>query len=376
MTGFKYIQNIADGVGEIRVYDNIGLYVKNGKERGVSGSVFADEMAYLKSVCNKINIRFNSDGGSVLDGYGIFSSILNAGVETESFIDGVAASTAGWCAMAANKCSIMDYATLMVHGASGSDDKELISMVNNSIAKMLSNRTGMTAEEAGALMNKETWYSASNPKDSQVLITKKLVDSIVTTDKKIKIKKTDVRNLASIYNKLINTEMSKLNKLLNLGVDAEEKEQEAAVVALNKELTDSKAEIETLKNELKSLKDEKEKAEKEAKEALKNRATEMVKAFNKAGKIADSEVESTIANASKDEASFAFVSNLLGKIGNGKESKKPFDFTKVTDKVGGVENRSDWSWSKWSKEDPAGLQRIANETPEVYQEMYNKEFKK
>lgn len=375
MDGFKYIKNIAEGVGEIRIYEPIGITIRNGKEIGISGSQFANEMAYLKTACNKINIRINSDGGSVIDGYAIFSSIINAGVETESFIDGVAASTAGWCAMAASKCSIMDYATLMVHGASGGDDKELISLVNSSIAKMISNRSGMTEDEVNELMKKETWFSAS--KDKEILLNKKFVDEIISTGKKVRVKNADRGNLSAIYNSIINPKknMSKINTLLKLRNDAEESEQEQAVASLNKELTEAKSEVEQLQNKLKAIEEEAAKKAEEAKEALKAKATALVNQAHKDGKLTADEVATTIENASKDEATFAFISNMISKLGAGKESKKPFDFKNVAGKEG-ANDRSDWTFSKWSKEDPNGLLQLKNENPEQFTELYNKEFKK
>lgn len=376
MEKFKYIENVVDRVGEIRVYDQIGLKVaKNGREIGISGSVFANEMAYLKTVCDKINIRFNSDGGSVIDGYAIFSSILNAGVPTESFIDGVAASTAGWCAMAADKVSIMDYATLMIHGVSGSDDEQLTAMVNSSIAKMICSRSGMSESDANALMQKETWYNASNKGDKKILLENKFVDAIISTDKKVKINKADFSNLSQIYNKIINTEtMSKLNKLLNLSNDAEGSEQEKAVEGLQGELAAAKAKLAEVENKLKEKEAAEAARELAEKEALKNEVTAFVNKAEKDGLISKDEVETTIANASKDRATFSFISNLISKAPSSKESKKPFDFKNVTTGKGS-EDRSTWSFSDWSKKDEKGLAKMKNESPEQFQELYNKEYK-
>lgn len=356
VSDFKYIKNISNGVGEIRIYEQIGTTVlKNGREIGISGSLFANEMAYLKTVCNKINIRINSEGGSVLDGYAIYSSIMNSGIETESFIDGVAASTAGWCALAANKCNIADYGSLMVHGATGSEDNELISLANGSIAKMLSNRTGMSEEETKALMNTETWYKAFDKKDRETLISKKFVDNVITTGKKVKIANNQTSGLAAVYNSLINPKMSKINQLLKLSNNAEVEEQETAIAGLTKEIADKNTELETVKAELKTLKDAAIEAENKAKEALKNRATEMVNKFEKEGKLSKEEVASTIENASKDEASFNFVSNLLSKLGSGKQSQKPF---KVENVAG--DDRSKWTYNDWEKKDLEGLTNMYN----------------
>jgi ATP-dependent protease ClpP protease subunit len=375
---FKHIVNISEGVGTIRVYDSIGVTYKNGKETGVSGSVFASEMAHLKTVCNKINIRFNSEGGSVLDGYAIFSSILNSEVDTESFIDGVAASTAGWCAMAANKVNISDYGSLMVHGASGPEDQEIINLANGSIAKMLSNRTGMTEDEAKVLMTKETWFKAFDSKDRATLLNKKFVDEVISTGKKVKIAKNETSaSLAKIYNKILNpTNMSKINTLLKISNEAGDAEQEQAIVKLNVELGEKTTELETLKNKIKELeKVANEKIEAE-KVALKNRATEMANKAKAEGKLQESEVAGTIENASKDETSFQFVSNLISKMGNGKQAVHVFDVKNVKKSDGSSEDRSTWTFTDWSKKDEKGLGKMQNESPDQFKELYNKEFKK
>jgi len=363
---FKYINNINEGIGEIRIYDRIGVVVKNGKEIGISGSVFANEMAYLKTVCNKINIRINSDGGSVLDGYAIFASIMNAGIETESFIDGVAASTAGWCALAANKCNIADYGSLMIHGATliEGDDNELVNLANGSISKMISNRTGMTEADVNNLMTKETWYKAFDKKDRDVLINKKFVDNIINTGKKVKVTLNQTAGLAAVYNNLINPKMSNINKLLKLANNAEVEEQETAIAGLTKEIANKDAELEVVKAELKTLKDAAIEAENKAKEALKNRATEMVNKFEKEGKLSKDEVASTIENASKDEASFTFVSNLLSKVGNSKESKKPFRVENIAG-----DDRSKWTYNDWEKKDLEGLTNMYNTDQEQFNEL-------
>lgn len=374
---FKYIKNISEGVGEIRIYDQIGVSVRNGKEAGISGSVFAAEMAHLNSVCNKINIRINSDGGSILDGYGIFASILNSKVETESFIDGVAASTAGWCALAANKCNIADYGSLMVHGASGPEDAELISLANGSIAKMLSNRTGMSEDETKNLMTKETWYKAFDKKDRDTLINKKLVDEIISTGKKIdksKLTNKSAGKLAEIYNSLNKTNMSKINTLLKLRNDAEDSEQEQAIVKLNSELAEKTTALDEVKNKLKALQDDIAAKETAAKEALKTKATEMVNKFK--GSMSDTEVATAIENASRDESSFQFISNILSKGTPGKTAAKVFDLKNVKNSKGESEDRSTWSFTDWSKKDDKGLLKLKNENHEAFTELYNKEFKK
>jgi ATP-dependent protease ClpP protease subunit len=372
LENFKYIKNITEGVAEIRIYEPIGIQMKNGVSYGVSGSAFASEMAYLKDVCNKINIRINSEGGSILDGYAIFSSIVNSPIETESFIDGIAASTAGWCALAANKCSIMDYGTLMVHGASGSNDAELINMANGSISKMLSNRTGMSIEETDSLMKKETFFRAFDQKDKETLLNKKFVDAVVSTDKKIKIKKSEsLSNMALIYNQLIKPKMDKINNVLDLKNDASEESAVKAIEAIKAEKETATAELETVKNELKALKEEKAKAEEAAKVALKEKAEALVNKAVADKKITDAEKASTLANASASEASFEFVKNMLDKVSNVKVASKVFDLKNAK---GEASEKDSWSFDDWSKKDPNGLLEMQNSTPELFNELYKKQY--
>lgn len=358
---FKYIKNISNEEGVILIYKEIGTTVdKYGNiSYGINGAEFGAEMLYLQNVCKNITVRINSIGGSVLDGYAIASSILNSKVPVTTIIDGLAASTALWCAAAGakgqRKC--MDYATGMIHGSTGAEDKQLQDLVDTSINTILSNRSNKNVEEIKSMMSTETWLNAGD------LLKGGFVDEVVSTGKKIKSSK-NLANMANVYNNLINPKMSNINKLLKLANNAEVEEQETAIAGLTKEVADKNAELEAVKNELKALKDANEAREKEAKEALRNRATEMVNKFEKEGKLSKDEVASTIENASKDEASFTFVSNLLSKVGNSKESKKPFRVENVAG-----DDRSKWTYNDWEKKDLEGLTNMYKTDKEQFNEL-------
>ena len=81
------------------------------------------------------------------------------------------------------------------------------------------------------------------------------------------------------------------------------------------------------------------------------------------------EKDSTIEMAKNN---FEFVANMISKINNVKDAVKVFDVKNI-DKS---EVRSDWTIRDWEKKDAKGLAKIKNETPEVYNEMYNKHYKK
>ena len=170
--------------------------------------------------------------------------------------------------------------------------------------------------------------------------------------------------------------MKQLNNLLNLGESAEEQEQIVAIESLKTEINDKQKEIETLMSKVESLENEKAETERLAKEKLIAEATEMVEKAIKEGRLEETEKQETILNASKDVSSFKFVANLLSKAGNTRISHKPFDFANVKKKNGSMEDRSEWSWSDWSKKDPEGLQKMQKEDTEAFMTLYKKEFKK
>lgn len=355
--------NTSPEEGVIRVYGRIGKVIDaSGHSSGISGSDFAAEMAHLQNICNKISIRYNSMGGSVVDGYSMYSSIVNCKVPTTSYIDGLAASTAGWCALAANKVVMSDIASFMIHGASG-EPAEMVSLANGSIAKMLSNRSGMTLEETTDLMTKETFYRAFDPKDKAMLLDKKIVDEITSTGKKIKINKSEsLENVANQYDKILKPKnMSNINTLLNISKNADESEQEVAITTLKNELAETKTKLADL---------EKEKTEKEAadKAALKSKAETLVNQAEKDKKILTAERASYLEQASASQSGFDFVSNVFSKLPSGKDAAKIFDVKNIKTHTG-TEDRSTWTYKDWEQKDEAGLVNMYKNDPEAYKQL-------
>jgi hypothetical protein len=306
----------------------------------------------------------------VIDGYSIISAILNSPVPVDTYIDGLAASIAGVIAVAGRKCYISEGATAMIHDPHGCDDKKLLALFKDTLVAILSRRTKKTPEQISEMMSKETWFNHKQAVEAGI------ADESVPVPSKNKVKIPKTTNIASlelVYNQLLNPvkDMTKLNTLLKISNNADESEQEAAVVALNKSLTDKEAELTEVKNRLKTIEDAQAAAALVAKEALKTKATELANTLEKAGKITAEEKAGVIENASESEGKFQFVSNMFGKPTNTKESKKPFDFSKVAN---AAEDRSAWSFTDWSKKDDKGLAAMRNEAPDQFNALYKKEF--
>lgn len=367
---FKYIKNISENEGTILLYSQIGDSVDgNGNYvAGISGSAFAYEMQYLQDKCKKINVRINSIGGSVLDGYSIVSAILNSKVPCDTYIDGLAASISGVIAMAGKKCYMADFGTLMLHNPSGGNDQNVLNLVKDTLVTIFENRTKLSADEISVMMNKETWLGANEA------LNIGLVDEVVTSVKKVKISKSEsLSNMAIIYNKLINKpNMEKITNLLKLSNEATETE----IVAEIEKKDSVNAELQAENDRLKAIVEAAEAKAKEAEEAaaieLKTKATELVENAIKEKKILETEKDSTIEMAVNN---FEFVSNMISKIKNVTESVKIFDAKNVVIK-NGSEDRSEWTIRDWEKKDANGLAKMKNETPEFYTELYNQTYKK
>lgn len=357
---FKYIKNIIDGEATILLYSQIGSSVdENGVfEWGISGSEFAAEMKYLQDKCNKINVRINSVGGSVLEGYSIISSILNSKVECCTYIDGIAASIAAVIAISGSKCYMMDYGTLMVHNPSGGDDEAVTSIVKDTLTTIMSNRCGKSKEDVSEMMNKETWIT---PYEA---LEMKMIDEIVYSGKQVEVKEMSAKKMALVYNKLINKKTIKMEKVIDfLKLKNEATEEEIVNVISEKD-----AEINSLKEQLESYK-QKEQLEIESKQnELKEAAISIVNEAKEEGKITENEVEKYTSLAVSD---IEMVKNIFSKITVEKKATPVFDFNNSGNTVI-VNDRSNWTFTDWSKKDSDGLLRMKNETPELFNELVSK----
>jgi ATP-dependent protease ClpP protease subunit len=370
---FKYIKNISNGEGTIHLYNQIGDSVdsKGNYSYGISGSSFAYEMQYLQENCTKIHVRINSIGGNVLDGYSIVSAILNSKVECNTYIDGLAASIAGVIAVAGKKCYMADYGTLMIHNPTGGEDKKVLGIVKDTLVTILSNRTSKTPEEINRMMSKETWLSATEAK------AEGMVDEIISSGKKIKVSNS-LQEMAEVYNKLLTNEKPKMKEITaKLGVN--EASSEAVVVSAIESIQNSntalKTENDALKVKIQAFETEKATAIETAKNALKTKAEALGAKLVTDKKIKEEEKAAVIENASVSESAYEFVKNTFDKVSATQKAVVIFDTKNYAGK-NGAEDRSTWKFSDWSKKDEKGLAKIQNESPELFQELYNAEYKK
>jgi ATP-dependent protease ClpP protease subunit len=159
---FQYTRNV-DSQNPIMLIDrHIGGYDEEMGCYGIDGDQFARELMALDDMGKKnIDIWINSVGGNVMQGMSIYNAVLNTKAKVNTCNTGICASISAVIFQAGKKRSMADYSLLMFHNISGADSGETASKFNNSVATMISTRSGKTMEETLAMMDKTTWMSAS-----------------------------------------------------------------------------------------------------------------------------------------------------------------------------------------------------------------------
>ncbi|HOC94291.1 MAG TPA: Clp protease ClpP [bacterium] len=151
---------------EIFIYDQIGVDFWTGE--GVTPKSFISELRDIEKTHKSLDLRINSPGGFVHDGFTIYNALKQSQLEINVYIDGLAASAAAFIAMAGNKIYMPKSAELMIHNAWGmviGDAEDMkkeaahLESLNSMIMDIFSERTGKDKASISSMMNSETWMS-------------------------------------------------------------------------------------------------------------------------------------------------------------------------------------------------------------------------
>ena len=160
------IKNKANQTPELYIFDYIDDWF------GVSAQSIVDQIKDIDAT--DINVRINSPGGMVFEGIAIYNALRAHKANIHVSIEGLAASIASVIAMAGDTVTMADNALMMVHNPFGwaSGDAEamrktadVMDKITDSIAVSYTARTGKSLDEMKAIMNDETWFSASEALD-------------------------------------------------------------------------------------------------------------------------------------------------------------------------------------------------------------------
>ena len=157
---FYALEQSGNNETTVTLYDEIGAFGAGSKE-------FLADLGKLSG--QHIHLRINSPGGSVVEGTAIYNALRRHEGGLTVHIDAMAASMASVIAMAGEPVYMADNALLMIHnpwtvsmGESKDLRKEadLLDKLKVNLRNAYVRKTGINAEEIGAMMDAETWLDA------------------------------------------------------------------------------------------------------------------------------------------------------------------------------------------------------------------------
>jgi len=158
-----YTMQAQDTAAGISIYDEIGFW-------GVTAKAFLDDLQALGPV-ETINLRINSGGGDVLDGFAIYNALRRHEAKIIAHIDGIAASMASIIACAADEIHIAENAWFMIHNPAtvafgeADDLRTMADVMDGMKAHAIAAYQRHVDEEAeviSAWMDAETWLTGAD----------------------------------------------------------------------------------------------------------------------------------------------------------------------------------------------------------------------
>lgn len=242
------VSNKNNGTGEIKIFGNISRYVWDGTG-DVNLKKFDEELQKIKN-CKKIQLRINSNGGSVFEAVGMYNSLKRVAeenkIELTTYIEGIAASAASFLALVSEKVIMGTGCRFMIHNPSTfgmGESKNLrktadeLDQIKEDILDIYMTRAKISREKVSSYMDEETSFSVKEA------IEVGFVDEESSLDKK-----TLKNNIANIWeDDVIQNFYPEFYREI-----ANEKNIKAAEGELNMTLKDFKNQHPDLVNELRS----------------------------------------------------------------------------------------------------------------------------
>lgn len=168
--------NISNPISLVKNENGASLYIYDVIDEfwGVSAASVIDSLAQAEG-SPVLNVYINSPGGSVFEARAIMAAIGRFSGKTVAHIDSLCASAATSIALSCGEVVMKEGALFMIHNASGMvwgdknqmrETADLLEKIELSIIKDYTDKTGKADEEIIALMDAETWFTASEALDA------------------------------------------------------------------------------------------------------------------------------------------------------------------------------------------------------------------
>lgn len=352
------------------------------------GEQFIRTFQFVENSYDNIIIKLHTDGGSVFDGNLIFNAINSSKKNIEIHIIGIAASMGAVISQSTQKVYMVENGFMMIHAPSGfvygtAPEFEkyaiLLREIESNFSKTLQKITGNSKEYVDKWLVGDNWFSAEQA------LNEKLIAGIIENETEIErfdplqlesqneafarfaalyIPKNDINNNSTIE------EMKKpLIQALGLQGVNEQSSDTAVIEAVKQHLEAENSQTKTdLEAEKKKTADLQAKLNAQSDNEIKAflDEKEAVKAFKKE----DRETYENIGKTSGIEA-------LRTVLGNVAPSRTPITSqiqnqgSRQTDENG----REAWTFAQWQEKDPKGLEKMSQEKPDEFKELFNNKNK-
>ncbi|MGT2427901.1 head maturation protease, ClpP-related [Cupriavidus basilensis] len=153
-----------DGAATISIYDSIG---DNWEGTGITAKRIS---AALRNIgAREVTVNVNSPGGDFFEGVAIYNLLREHKAKVTVNVMGIAASAASVITMAGDEIRMGDGAFLMIHNAWAvaignrydmTAAAAMLAPFDAAMAKVYSQRAGISEADVAAMMDKETWIGA------------------------------------------------------------------------------------------------------------------------------------------------------------------------------------------------------------------------
>lgn len=160
------IEAKSDKKAEVYIYGAIGASIW---EDSISAKQFSEELKKLSPNVKEIDLRLNSPGGDVFEGYAIYNQLKQHPAKKTVYIDGLAASIASVIALAGDEIIMGEGAQFMVHkswtmafGNSFELERviERLESIDEQLISLYTKKTKKPRAEIRDMVEKETWLNA------------------------------------------------------------------------------------------------------------------------------------------------------------------------------------------------------------------------
>lgn len=217
----------------------------------VNGDYLASEINYLSKETDIITLRINSLGGNLTQALSVIGAIIGSKAIITGVVEGIAGSAAAFIALSCRRVRMNDFARLMLHAPYYVDDKgeerkdlnadEKAALENfRGIISDLLSRRGKSKKEIGAILEKDTWYTATEAKEQG------FIDEIIDTGMAAAASGLSIEKLVAFaVDKTLptNTDMKKIAAKLGLPDTADEQAILVALDAKETALADSRKKL-------------------------------------------------------------------------------------------------------------------------------------